>query len=527
MPNRIVPIKATYESVTRLATLSVAKQVMRRTGLSEDVPVRFPGETGTDVQPGSTIETTAAKNLFEHHSKVKITVQEEYKEDAVINSAVRQHDAPYVFEDKALGVVIKPVLSYTAMTINFEYRAATRTEVEAWRNDIKVRLADNRTGMLHELDYHYEVPQFCLTVLAHLHDLRERQAGYGEDLSTYFQRCFTRRATVLTQMNGNGSLMVVAEKAIGVQGWFEFIEPTEPEKNSDSPSWTVSFNYRFNYHKPVSVNFVYPLVVHNQVIDARLFSTKRPYSLDDRPSLHTETTASYETLSDLNRKVPDPLGGHRVPEWDEWIPERVPNYTTACMTWLLQVDAMQPTMLLDLDELGCHVLEPAFREFLVHEKDHVGRRGQSLVHFTLYCDNIPLDDGDLYLDEKLTLWCKTPLNMRHTYHLRMELVTEYSLFTNRAIQAMQSHGIASLLAFQTLVPALDVVYGQSALIGGTTMTLRYIQWFFQYMRDTVIGGVKNESGFSINTPANPNYRSYYVEWPLVNILTIIATKQGV
>jgi hypothetical protein len=525
MPNLILPIKATYESVTRLATHSVVRQVLKRTGLSESVPIRFLGETGTDQQPGSDIHSTE-QNIFEHHSKVKISVQEEYKDDAVINSPVREQDAPYVFEDTALGVLIKPIYSHTAMTISFEYRASTRVEVEAWRNDIKVRLADNRSGMLHELDYHYEVPQACLTTLAHLHELREAQAGYGEDLTTWFQKCFTKRTTVLTKMDGKSSLLVVAEKAIGIQGWFEFIEPNEAEKDSEGASWTVSFSYKFHYHKPVSVNFLYPLVVHNQLIDSRLFSKRRPYSLDDRPSLKSETTKSYSSISDLHRQPPDPMGGIRNPEWDDWVPNQVPNYTTSLSTWLLQVDRHDPTLILDMNDLGCHELVDLFKEFLTHEQPYVTRRGKSLIYFTLFRGNEPMDDKSIYMDEHLVLRTREPMNVRQTYHVRLGVVVELSLLDARAKEAMLKFGLAVLLIWQCLIPNLDVEYASSLLISGCRLPNRYLEWFYQMLRDQMVGHIGGRNNSPWTYDKNETYRSYYIEWPLVNILTIIAAKKG-
>lgn len=525
MPNRIIPIKATYESVTRLATHSVVEQVMKRTGLSTNVAIRFPGETGKDFQPGSSI-TAGAENLFEHHNKVLITVQEEYKDDAVINSPVRYGDSPYIFEDKPLRVLIKPIYSYTSVTLSFEFRAASRVEAEAWQNDIKVRLADNRSGMLHELEYHYEVPELCLTVLAHLHELREACAGYGEDLGTWFRNNFTKRTTALTNLNGEGSLMVIGEKAIGIQGWFEFIEPTPPEKDSEGASWTSSFAYHFNYQKPVSVNFIYPTMIHNQQIDARLFSKKSPYSLSDRPSLATETVNSYEAIEELYRRPPDPMGGKRHPEWDEWIPTTVPNYTASLSTWLLQVDREDPTLILNMDHLGHNEMVKVFRDFLVKEQPYVTVRGQSLIYFTLFRGLEPMNDLTIYMDADLNLRTREPMDVRHTYHIRLAVVTELSILTQRARDAIQANGYAALLIWQSLFPNLDVQYAIGQMPVDGYLSKKYLEWFYQMMRDQINGGgVTNTTGGSQNEVHSPLYQSYYIEWPLVNILTIIAAKR--
>lgn len=564
MPSRILPISATYESVTRLATKSVVDQVMARTGLSPNVTIRFPGETGNDFQPGSAIsDKDEAK--FEHTNKLIITVQEEYKEDAVINTPVLYHDSPYIFEDTNLEVVLKPVYSYTAVTIGFNMRFATRVEAEAWTNDIKVRMGVNRSTILHELDYHYEVPQLALNILAHLHELREAKAGYGQDLVGWFREKFTKRATTLTTANGASSLMVIGEKAIAVQGWFDFTEPPTPDKDDKGASWHSTFNYRFNYQKPVSIAFYYPLVVHNQQIDGQLFAKSSAYSLSDRPSLKTETLLAYDAHSDLYRKPPDPMGGKRHPVWDDWIPLSIPNFTTSLSSWMIEVSQDDPHELLNMDELGNEVMVKIFRDFLVSEAPYVNRRGHSLIYFTLFKGKVPMPDGSLTMDADLNIRSVEPMDIRQTYHLRLAVITESSILTDRAWKAMQKNGIATLLIWQSLFPTLDVEYALRVMPVDGYLSKKYIDWFFQMMRDQNVGNsLTNDTGKSFNQypgmgtgggtvnqyPGggsgggggnglggihgnngeiypNKYVQNYYIEWPLVSILTIIAIKQGV
>jgi hypothetical protein len=524
MPNRLIPVHATYESVTRLAAKAVISQVMKATGLSSDTTVGFSGnEIANTFQPGSSI-TDGENNVFEHYDRVTITVLEEYKDDAIINSPVRYQDSPYIFEDKALGIVLKPVYSYTAVTINAEFRADSRVKVEAWLNTIKIRIADNRAAMLHELDYHYEVPDVCLSVLAHLHELREAQAGYGEDLGTYFRKHFTERTTALTTMGGKGSLMVVGEKAIGIQGWFEFTEPGQPEKDSGGASWTSSFSYRYNYQKPVSINFVYPQFVHGQQIDERLLSKKRPYSLSDRPSLDTETLISYEAVEGLYRLPPDPMGGKRHPIWDEWIASTVPNYTASLSTWMLSIDRDDPTLVLNMDQLGSEAMVGVFREFLVKEQPYVTKRGDSLIYFTLFRGLDPLDDETIYMDSDLNIRTTKPMDIRQIYHVRMAAITELSILTKRARDSIKANGYASLLIWQSLFPSLDINYAINTMPVDGYVSDKYLKWFYQYLRDQNAGGVSSRGNGSYNG-SNGGNNGYYIEWPLVNILTIIAKKQ--
>ena len=55
------------------------------------------------------------------------------------------------------------------------------------------------------------------------------------------------------------------------------------------------------------------------------------------------------------------------------------------------------------------------------------------------------------------------------------------------------------------------------------ITSAWYEWFYQYIRDLGIGVPSNDSYIS---PHNPNYRSYYIEWPLVSYLNIIAKRRN-
>lgn len=525
MPNVLIPITVSYESITRRMVHSVVEEVMQKTGLSTNIPIRFYGNLGKNYQPGSTLDPTDT-NFVEGADKITISVSEDYRDNTYINSPVRQGDAKPIFEDPALEILIKPVYSQTNVSIEFVYRADSQAEVVRWRDDVRTRAADGRQAFLHELTYHYPVPPYCLVVLHHLYDLREAQAGYGDTYQEWLKKCFTNNATTLTNMSGQKSLLVIGERQVGVQGWFDFDQPPKEEKGEDATTWSITFTYQLVYDKALEVNFLYPLVVHNQFIDDKFYSSDRPYSLDDRPRLASDSKEHFDRLSDLFRKPADPMGGLRVPDFDEWTPEVVPTYTTSFVTWMMQVDQTDGTLLLDLDELDDYELDPDFRKFLDAEQQYITRRGESLITFNLFCNLLPMTEPCLTLDGDMVVRATEPMNLRSLYHLRMGAVVEYGLFTERALEAMQEHGTATLKIFQTILPDLDVEYAQSKFVG-TRMPLWYIRWFFRYLRERREGDTGKGIGGGSGGVGPGLTGGYYIDWPLVSILTIIAKRKGV
>src|SRR5690606_12678443 len=510
MPNLIIPVDNTYECVTRNVVKSVMDRLIKLTGLSTDVPIRLPGVNGTIFQTGSTVSKDIDSNVFEHSGKVTVQVREEYREDALLRGSVRHPDQRSIFEFKPLKTLLKPVYSYTDVTLDIQYRAPTRSEVERWRDDIKVRIADNRQAHLHDLKYHYAVPKLALIVLHHLHTLKEAQAGYGDTFVEWLRTNFTRKATSLTNLNGQQALLVIGERQQGVQGWFDFDTPPEPEKDDGGASWTVTFSYRFGYQKPVSTVLEYPQVVHNQLIDPEFMSEHPPFKLNRDQVSGSYSREAFDVLEDLDAP-PDPMGGLRIPDFDDWIPQLVPVNTETLINFMIQVVPGNECMVMDLRNDESVEFFPEILAYMEETREGLCTRGQSLLHFTLFKGSMPLDPESIYVDEDMVIRTAVPMDIRCTYHLRLSAVVNRGLINKPAQEVLLRHGKATLLIFQSLANDLDVEAGRQMLVDETYMTVPYYDWFMGVAMDRHV------------SPRNP--RRSGLEGALVMQLTIATERK--
>lgn len=511
MPSVLVPINGLYESVLRPVVHKVVDDVKKWTGISKNTPVRFYNETEKDSNPGSGVEG-GKTNAFSSGSKITITYSERYKEDAIINSAVRTMDEPYLFLDKPLNIMLKAVRSYNEVIITFEYRAKTRHEIEAWRNDLKVRLAEDRQPLLHEVDLHYEVPMFVQEALAHFHELRERQAGYGDTLGEWFDKSFTKRATVLTNPNGAISHRVISERMIGLQGWFDFTEPEEADKRSENSTWSINFNYQFSYQKPVEMNFVYPVLIHNQKINDGLLSKKPIYRLEEQPRMDAwpRTRANYESVSDMTIRPLDPLSGLRTPVWDEWVPTHVAPGTLTIASWLIRVVPEDPTFVMNLNDLGSRQFSKPYMDFMKDTRAKLTIRGKSVLHFGLFRGTAPLQDESLYVDEEMILRSRIPMEMRRDYHVRFSTLIDKSALTEDAFNDAIRFPDMLLDLWCAVLPELDRDY----MNGLIPFNKDYWDWYYDQIAQRP-GDV---------TTAISNVHGHYIDRRRVMTLTIIAKK---
>lgn len=492
MPNLLIPIKLTADSVSRRVYKSVIDKVIHITDM-DTTRVEIRGDLGVATQPGGEIGDVGKSNRYLHEGRVIVTARETYRDSEVINAAVRDPDAQPIFEDRSIRIHIKPVFSYTDVELQFLYRAPTKQAANAWRDDIKIRLADNRQQHLHELDYHYPIPPWCAGFLKHVYTLREAVGGYGDSLGDYLRNHYTHRATVVTTLDGdlNKSLLVIAEKQIGVQGWFDFIEPVEDEKNNDGPTWNVSFVYRFNYKKPLEINVQYPLVIHNQLISPSYIVKPYEEDPDKKQTIRGEFKLALDTFDYEARKAPRKLGGIMIPDYDEWIPDTIPNHTTSFITWMTVIEPKDLNLFLgeqDILDTGFH---PLILKYMRDNIKHLGQLGKCALHFALYRDREAIADGDLEftLTEKaFTVRSISQPDIRENYHVRLSFCTNAKLYTDDALDYLHENGYTALIMFQTVVNALDVEYAQQEhLTEDGKLSPPYIDWFYDFLYDQTIG----------------------------------------
>src|SRR5699024_7926036 len=104
-------------------------------------------------------------------------------------------------------------------------------------------------------------------VLSKIHEMREKQAGYGESFGVWLKNNFSNRFSVVTNSAGHGSQFVIREQQTNIIGYYEFGEQVERiEKEDGAGSYAVEFSYSFFYDRPENVVLEFPTVIHNQIV---------------------------------------------------------------------------------------------------------------------------------------------------------------------------------------------------------------------------------------------------------------------
>lgn len=424
MPNIIVPLDETYESITRPTALDLTRQLMKALGLPGDINVDFAGAEEVVAQQNSTLSKQNNKNFLGTNENLTMSLEEEYDADRTLEASVMRRDNRPYFADRQLFVFMRPVYVPTKYTISFVYRSKDEVQVNRWRDDIRARAAMLRSELVYKLTYHHPVPGSFLVILAEIYRLRENQAGYGDTYAEYIKANIDPRVTALSDQTGKNLLMVVPEEQVQILGAFDFAGITEkPRYNKELGVWEVDFNYRYVMDKPTHGAMTYPVLIHQQLLSEDYRPTGGDYTLqsEDIEAHHVghvfnQLTRTYRPINPRNLVA-------RLPLFDTWFPNFDARGVDPVFFALVGIAPDDPTYVLDLKNLDSYNLDQVVLDFFKTEYPYVTQRSRSLIDVALFTNDGIMSDKAIYLDKDFILRSREPLDLRQVYHVRIGVLT--------------------------------------------------------------------------------------------------------
>lgn len=445
-------------TVSRPISRQIVRDVARRLGIPEDTPIHAPGYLGSLKTPGSAVgDTPQPENPVGEDGLAGITIQleESYDEDSLFTTALHQSEYPPIVHDPAIGIVCRPVYSATVSTLTFEARFRSRTEAVRWRDHIRHKVSAGQREILHTVQYAYLFPIECMRLMRHVYDLREANAGYGDTWTEYATEHFTPRLKLLKNLNGQYQAPAISESQADIVGWWDFeLAPDIDPISEAGEKWLVSFEYQYRYDKPTAVATHYPIMVHQQLLEATWIPTLEQ---DKEPTPRTYASKTRRALDALQQTIEHlpTISGVQLPEWDDWLPSAVSPDTATIFTALLMKEPDDPTLLVDLTDLGTYEFDSAMLHYLSTHYPHLTVRGQSPIHVELYKDKAQAPDQPVVVGSDLKVRSTEPLDDRSIYHIRVSLMTNLKLLSDRGTRSLLRHPKACLLVLETLDPTLE------------------------------------------------------------------------
>lgn len=474
MPNIVSEIPETYNSVTRPVCVQMIKDLVAYMGLPKDTGIDYYGVTEAQYQSASPMDPTA-ENKYGFTGRVYVEVEEEYIEERTLTTAVRKPNEQFIFSDPVLGIHIKPVYVRTEVAISFRYRAPDRTSALRWRDRMRLKVSEGQQELLHEFDYHYPLPKAELLILRELWRMREAEHGYGEDLKSYLRAHFSPRVVSVTNQVGRGALLSMAERQVGVIGWFDFMaQPDKGGAASEGAPWEIGFEYRFQYDKPVACAMRYPIVVHNQVVDQKYRQEKLTYELANIARRPNDERRHLDKFTRLYTDVLYPFKGVRIPEYDDWVATTQFKNMYPVLTLLMGVNPEDPRELFSLKELGTHEFTPQILTFLADECRYLNLPAQTVFNLHLFHGDTRMEETALTVDADLNVRTTVDLDPRKMYHVVMT-ICDLKILSPQTLERLRQHGQVALDLVKVLYPQKSIDPKDIKLLGDKLLPRKTLQ----------------------------------------------------
>lgn len=439
MPIIALEVPETYDNITRPVTTEVVRDLKVRLQLPADTSLLFQGSAEVSAQRGSTIDGQEDQ-AFPFHDRVKVELEEIYIEDGMLTTAIRRNDNLIIFADPKLNVYMRPVYTKTETTIQFQYRTNSKLKALKWRDAIRRRTSEGKGVLLHEFNYHYSAPDVFHVILKEIYDKREAVAGYNETFAEWLVEHYTDRMTVITNLNGTQGITAIPEKQINVQGWFDFTaEPQSPSKERDGENWEVSFSYIFQYDKVTAMVMEYPISIHNQLIDHKFLPTTKPYDpykVGRRPSM---SGALNDYFSAISRDRGMMFEGVVIPDFDDWKPKGYKLKTFDIVSTLIGVDLREPTLIVNLRELGSVIIHEDILTFLSQYSNALTTYLRSIFFIGFFKGETLQSSTSITVDSDLNVWSTVPMDPRDLHHLKFTIVYDLKNLSKEAIDALRNN----------------------------------------------------------------------------------------
>ena len=223
--------------------------------------------------------------------------------------------------------------------------------------------------------------------------------------------------------------------------WGEMLERPSKEAEGDSRDYT--FDYEFNFDRPIECVVTYPVLVHNSFIDKMYRPMAKDYTVEDqfrRMSLSTLAMDKFE--SDRYNLDVRGIWGIRIPYYDDFIPKVIRNGTLTVFTAMLSISDKDKRALFNLADLGDYNIDQDILDYIKAEAyADICDDYAAVFCLNLYEDGSILPPKSMVMDSELNVKAVQDLDVRKTYHVRFSLVCDPLYLTTGVIKKFQQSTI--------------------------------------------------------------------------------------
>lgn len=458
MPTIKSIIPEVHKTCIRPAAIEVVKDVLKVLRIDEKItPVEYNGALQNFAPRNSTLDKEA-ENVFETKQRVRINLNDEYVDRAVMSTPIYNQDHPCIFIDPDMQVFVYPVKQTREFSIDIQLFAPDRVTAGRWVRNLKSLISSTVYNNLHDVTFSYNIPLEVMQFLIDIHNRGEMLKPYNRKIADWFKDKFTKNFTFVTDQAGKNVAPVIAENQIKILGHFGdgVTVPREEPDAEGSGGWVTSLSYKFWMDIPEEMVMVFPLMTHQQLLSEKYINYELPEWVDILRSNSSASAQIYKHF-DSAYQYSHPLDitpGIPIPTCDDWRRPNIisPSYTDI-LRILIQMEEGNPEMcnLVDLD--GNFAIYPRLLEYMKQTFSKMtGRLYNNIFHCTVWRWDQLQRFEEVRVDADLNVFFDGPVELRDNYHLCVHMLTDPSLLTDDAIKDLGQDSCAVYEYFKLLFP---------------------------------------------------------------------------
>lgn len=428
MPKVRTDIPEVHHSIARPVAEQVVGQILRNLRLSDKVPIRFIGlSTALPITESTIGKGNEADLRLPADTAIEVTLEEEYEPDTQRTMQTFDASERHIFRDPTTRTDLRVAYQQIRNNVTIRFKGTDRTVVSSLLKRYRSKISQSQTEFTHYINYHYPLPPVYIELLAHIHALREKQAGYDDTIGEYLFKNFHQSMTVVANQAGKGKMIAIKEKGGQVVTWYSGgDEQPRQENGNGSGNWIAELNITYIYDRPETCIISYPLMVHNSIIARDYWPNLDPYTPEDDylKASERQWALNYFTYTFRGAERGNGIKGVSDPRFDDFIENyEYPGYQTI----LRQLIAISPTdrkSLTNLTDLGEWKLTDAAIEYLKSNFDKVNKIGYSLFYLNVFRWENLLDPTKITVDSDLNVSYSEDLDLRDLHHVTISLATD-------------------------------------------------------------------------------------------------------
>lgn len=445
MPVAFIPLEETNRTILSASYYKVIQQVVQHTNIPYGTLIAMHKGmqiNPTDNQSNLTSEQLANLPSTVSRRQVKVEITEEFNEDALGTTAVSYRDAPPIFADPQIDLLVYPVFVTTDVTLQITYTTPSKTEANKLRDDLRIKLSQMRNILHHEVDYDILVPAEIQEIIADCHDLKKRL--YPSELSEYFHTFATRQTYMLTDTaNPENAHLAVRERQVRIVGRFDFNPmPEVVEEDHDNNTYRLTIPYKFTMEVARGMCVSYNPTVCNRLMLSKYLKWVQDSKIKTREEYsrnltynHSGAALSYfEAHRQLDYRIQNKLPLN-LPLFDDFPMRQGHRGYVITTTFLTSINEGDRRTLFNLKQIPDFYMNEQLLEFIkAGEAPYVVRPYQSLFYFGLHYPDRYFDYDCLEITSDYWIKSKVDLPLDKPTRVSFSVLGDPAFFTKEMIE---------------------------------------------------------------------------------------------